>query len=150
MVGDTAVRYKLLKIPSKTAPYYSFIAILVSRKIQALKVVMGLIAHLNTLIGQLLIPRHVFDHLMDSLAGQGPRPSKFSYWSQSGAMLYAQWSSRKSLRDLVFSLNRRPRSFTIWAALKRNTPPWRMQKNNVLPLFSKRLITGCWNGYRPK
>jgi len=68
---------------------------------------MGLMAHLNTLMGQLLqlIPRHVFDHVVDSYAGQGPKPRKFSYWSQLGAMLYAQWSGRKSLRDLVFSLN---------------------------------------------
>jgi Transposase DDE domain/Domain of unknown function (DUF4372) len=65
-------------------------------------------AHLNTLMGQLLqlIPRHVFDHLVDSHAWQGPKPRKFSYWSQLGAMLYAQLSGRKSLRDLVFSLNR--------------------------------------------
>jgi len=78
------------------------------RKTEALKGVMGLMAHLNTLMGQLLqlIPRHVFDHLVDRHAWQGPKPRKFPYWSQLGAMLYAQWSGRKSLRDLIFSLNR--------------------------------------------
>jgi hypothetical protein len=65
-------------------------------------------AHLNTLMGQLLqlMPRQVFNHLVDSHGWQGPQPRKFSYWSQLGAMLYAQLSGRKSLRDLVFSLNR--------------------------------------------
>jgi hypothetical protein len=64
-------------------------------------------AHVSTLMGQLLqlIPRHVFDHLVDSHAWQGPKPRKFSYWSHLGAMLFGQLSARKSLRDLVFSLN---------------------------------------------
>jgi len=68
---------------------------------------MGLMAHLNTLMGQLLqlIPRYVFEHVVDSHAGQGPQSRKFSHWSRLVAMLYAQWSGRKSLRDLVFSLN---------------------------------------------
>jgi putative transposase len=59
-------------------------------------------------MGQLLqlIPRHVFDHLVDSHAWQGPNPRKFTYWSHLGAMLFGQWSGRKSLRDLVFSVNR--------------------------------------------
>jgi hypothetical protein len=82
-------------------------------------------AHLNTLMGQLLqlIPRHVFDHLVDSHAWQGPRPRKFSYWSQLGTMLYAQLSGRKSLRDLVFSLNRQGRKFYHLglAGVKRST-----------------------------
>ena len=58
-------------------------------------------------MGQLLqlIPRHVFDHLVDSHAWQGPNPRKFTYWSHLGAMLFGQWSGRKSLRDLVFSVN---------------------------------------------
>jgi hypothetical protein len=70
-------------------------------------------AHCSTLMGQLLqlIPRHVFDHLVDSLAWQGPNPRKFTYWSHLGAMLFGQWSARKSLRDLVFSLNRQVRKF---------------------------------------
>jgi putative transposase len=59
-------------------------------------------------MGQLLqlIPRHVFDHLVDTHAWQGPNPRKFTYWSHLGAMLFGQWSARKSLRDLVFSVNR--------------------------------------------
>ena len=68
-------------------------------------------AHCSALMGQLLqlIPRHVFDHLVDSHAWQGPTPGKFTYWSHLGAMLFGQWSARKSLRDLVFSLNRQVR-----------------------------------------
>jgi hypothetical protein len=64
-------------------------------------------AHLNTILGQMLqlVPRHVFDHIVDTHSWAGPKPRTFSYWSQFGAMLYAQFSSRKSLRDLVFSLN---------------------------------------------
>ncbi|WP_041283913.1 IS4 family transposase [Desulfobacca acetoxidans] len=52
-----------------------------------------------------LVPRHVFDHIVDTHSWAGPKPRTFSYWSQFGAMLYAQFSSRKSLRDLVFSLD---------------------------------------------
>ena len=86
---------------------------------------MGLMAHYSTLMGQLLqlIPRHVFDHLVDSHAWQGPKPRKFSYWSHLGAMLFGQWSARKSLRDLVFSLNRHVRKFYHLglAGVKRST-----------------------------
>jgi hypothetical protein len=72
---------------------------------------MGLMAHCSTLMGHLLqlIPRHVFDHLVDSHAWQGPNPRKFTYWSHLGAMLFGQWSARKSLRDLVFSVNQQVR-----------------------------------------
>ncbi len=65
-------------------------------------------AHCSTLMGQLLqlIPRHVFDHLVNSHAWQGPNPRRFTYWSHLVAMLFGQWSARKSLRDLVFSVNR--------------------------------------------
>jgi IS4 transposase len=72
---------------------------------------MGLMAHCSTLMGQLLqlIPRHVFDHLVDSQAWQGPNPRKFSYWAHLTAMLFGQWSARKSLRDVVFSVNRQGR-----------------------------------------
>ena len=68
-------------------------------------------AHCSTLMGQLLqlIPRHVFDHLVDSHAWQGAKPRKFTYWSHLGAMLFGQWSGRKSLRDLVFSVNQQVR-----------------------------------------
>ena len=70
-------------------------------------------AHFSTLRGQLLqlISRHVLDHLVDSHAWQGPNPRKFTSWSHLGAMLFGQWSVRKSLRDLEFSLNRQARKF---------------------------------------
>jgi len=70
-------------------------------------------AHCSTLMGQLLqlIPRHVFEYLVDTHAWQGPNPRKFTYWSHLGAMLFGQWSARKSLRDLVFSLKRQARKF---------------------------------------
>jgi hypothetical protein len=69
---------------------------------------MGLMAHCSTLMGQLLqlIPRHVFDHLVDTHACQGPDARKFTYWSHLVTMLFGQWSARKSLRDVVFSVNR--------------------------------------------
>jgi IS4 transposase len=82
-------------------------------------------AHCSTLMGQLLqlIPRHVFDHLVDTQSWQGPNPRKFTYWSHLGAMLFGQWSARKSLRDLVFSLNRQARKFYHLGltAVKRST-----------------------------
>lgn len=64
-------------------------------------------AHVNTIMSQLLqlIPRHVFEHLVDTHAWQGPKPRTFTYWSQLVAMLYGQLGGRSSLRDLVFSLN---------------------------------------------
>ncbi|MCL4501536.1 MAG: IS4 family transposase [Deltaproteobacteria bacterium] len=63
-------------------------------------------AHNNTVLGQMLqlLPRHVFEHQVETHAWQGPKPRKLSYWSQLVAMLYAQLSGKKSLRDLVFSL----------------------------------------------
>ena len=42
---------------------------------------------------------------MDSHAWQGPDARKFTYWSHLVAMLFGQWSARKSLRDVVFSIN---------------------------------------------
>ena len=48
---------------------------------------------------------------MDNHAWQGPPPRKFTYWSHLGAMLFGQWSARKSRRDLVFSVNRQVRKF---------------------------------------
>jgi hypothetical protein len=64
-------------------------------------------AHVNTILSHMLqlIPRHVFEHIVDTHAWQGPKPRKLTYWAQFVAMLYAQFSGRKSLRDLVFSLN---------------------------------------------
>jgi hypothetical protein len=63
-------------------------------------------AHCNTVLGQMLqlLPRHVFEHQVDTHAWQGPTPRKFSYWSHLVAMLFGQLSGKKSLRDLVFSL----------------------------------------------
>ena len=68
-------------------------------------------AHNNTVLGNMLqlLPRHVFEHQVETHAWQGPQPRKLSYWSQLVAMLYAQLSGKKSLRDLVFSLGRHPR-----------------------------------------
>ena len=65
-------------------------------------------AHNNTVLSQMLqlLPRHIFEHQVETHAWQGPKPRKLSYWSQLVAMLYAQLSSKKSLRDLVFSLKR--------------------------------------------
>jgi hypothetical protein len=65
-------------------------------------------AHNNTVLGNMLqlLPRHVFEHQVETHAWQGPKPRKFSYWSQLVAMIYAQLSGKKSLRDLVFSLGR--------------------------------------------
>jgi hypothetical protein len=44
--------------------------------------------HCSTLMGQLLqlLPRRVFDHLVDSHAWQGPNPRKFTYWSLSAEL----------------------------------------------------------------
>jgi transposase len=82
-------------------------------------------AHCSTLMGQLLqlIPRHVFDHLVESHASEGPTPRKFTYWSHLGAMLFGQWSARKSLRDLVFSVNRQVHKYYHLglAVVKRST-----------------------------
>jgi len=65
-------------------------------------------AHNNTVLSQMLqlLPRHVLEHQVETLSWQGPKPRKLSYWSQLVAMLYAQLSAKKSLRDLVFSLGR--------------------------------------------
>jgi hypothetical protein len=68
-------------------------------------------AHNNTVLGQMLqlLPRHIFEHQAETHGWQGPKPRKLSYWSQLVAMLYAQLSGKKSLRDLVFSLKRHQR-----------------------------------------
>ncbi|MDO9070034.1 MAG: IS4 family transposase [Deltaproteobacteria bacterium] len=62
----------------------------------------------NTVLSQMLqlLPRQVFEHQVETHSWQGPTPRKLSYWSQLVAMLYAQLSAKKSLRDLVFSLGR--------------------------------------------
>jgi putative transposase len=46
---------------------------------------------------------------VDTHAWQGPETRKFNYWSHLVTMLFGQWSARKSLRDLVFSINRQAR-----------------------------------------
>jgi hypothetical protein len=58
--------------------------------------------HNNPVLGQMLqlLPRHVFEHQVETHAWQGPLPRKLSSWSQLVAMLYAQLSAKKSLRDL--------------------------------------------------
>ncbi|MBM4285927.1 MAG: DUF4372 domain-containing protein [Deltaproteobacteria bacterium] len=68
-------------------------------------------AHVNTILSQMLqlLPRHVFEHIGDTHSWQGPKPRKLTYGAQFVAMLYAQFSGRKSLRDLVFSLNQQVR-----------------------------------------
>ena len=68
-------------------------------------------AHNNTVLSQMLqlLPRHVLEHQVETHSWQGPKPRKLSYWSQLVAMLYAQLSGKKSLRDLVFSLGRHQR-----------------------------------------
>src|SRR4030042_1609361 len=60
----------------------------------------------NTVLSQMLQlpPRHVFEPQVETHSWQGPQPRKLSYWSQLVAMLYAQLSGKKSLRDLVFGL----------------------------------------------
>ena len=65
-------------------------------------------AHNNTVLGNMLqlLPGHVFEHQVETHAWRGPKPRKFSYWSQLVVMIYAQLSGKKSLRDLVFSLGR--------------------------------------------
>jgi hypothetical protein len=65
-------------------------------------------AHNNTVLSQMLqlLPRHVFEHQVETHSWQGPKPRKLSYWSQLVGMLYAQLGGKKSLRDLVFSLGR--------------------------------------------
>jgi len=82
-------------------------------------------AHNNTILGQMLqlLPRHVFEHQVETHAWQGPKPRKLSYWSQLVAMLFAQLSGKKSLRDLVFSLGRHPRKLYHLglASVKRST-----------------------------
>ena len=57
---------------------------------------MEIMAHLDTILGQMLqlVPRHVFEHIVATHSWAGPKPRTFSYWSQFGAMLCAQLSSR--------------------------------------------------------
>ena len=70
-------------------------------------------AHLNTVLGQMLqlLPRHVFDQIVATHSWAGPKPRKLTYWCQFVAMLFAQLSGCKSLRDIVFSLNQHVKKF---------------------------------------
>jgi hypothetical protein len=81
------------------------------RKTPAMKGFMGLMAHSGTLRGQLpqIIVRHVFAHPVDTHAWERPNHRKSTYGSHLGTMLFGQWSVRKSLRDLAFSLKRQVR-----------------------------------------
>jgi hypothetical protein len=59
-------------------------------------------SHCNTILNQLaaLFPRHDFENLA-SKHHQGDKFLSFNRWSQFLAMMIAQLSGRKSLRDLV-------------------------------------------------
>lgn len=73
-------------------------------------------AHHNTVLGHMLqlLPRHVLDHQVETHGWRGPAPRTFSYWSQLVAMLFGQLSGKRSLRDLVFSLDRhRPKLYHL-------------------------------------
>jgi hypothetical protein len=74
-------------------------------------------AHNNTVLGNMLqfLPRHVFERQVETHGWRGPVPRKFSYWSQLVAMLFGQLSSKKSLRDLVFSLGQHRQKLYTWA-----------------------------------
>jgi hypothetical protein len=63
-------------------------------------------AHSNTILNQLtaLFPRHDFESLA-KVHHKGQKFRSFSRWSQFLAMMVAQLSGRKSLRDLVANIN---------------------------------------------
>ena len=63
-------------------------------------------AHSNTILNQLtaLFPRHDFESLA-KLHHNGQKFRSFSRWSQFLAMMVAQLSGRRSLRDLVANIN---------------------------------------------
>lgn len=107
-------------------------------------------AHVNTILSQMLqlMPRHVFEHIVDTHAWQGPKPRKFSHWSQLVAMVYAQFSGRKSLRDLVFSLNRQVKKLYHLGQtqVKRSTLAEANEKRPAI-IFEKtyhKLLTGVY------
>jgi hypothetical protein len=56
-------------------------------------------AHVNTILSQMLqlIPRQVFEHIVDAQAWLGPKPRKVTYGAQFVAMLYAQFSGRERI-----------------------------------------------------
>jgi hypothetical protein len=63
-------------------------------------------AHYNTILNQIaaFFPRHDFERLAKT-HHQGQKFRSFSRWSQCVAMLIAQLSGRKSLRDLTDNIN---------------------------------------------
>ena len=75
-------------------------------------------AHNNTVLGQMLqlLPRHIFEHQVETHAWQGPKPRKLSYWSQLVAMLYAQLSGKKTCGTWSSVWDATNRSSTIWAS----------------------------------
>jgi hypothetical protein len=46
-------------------------------------------AHVNTILSQMLqlLPRHVFENIVETHAWQEPKPRKLTYWAQFVAML---------------------------------------------------------------
>ncbi len=62
-------------------------------------------AHYNTVLNQIaaILPRHEFEYLA-KIHHQGQKFRSFNRWSQFLAMMIAQLSSRKSLRDLTENL----------------------------------------------
>ena len=109
-------------------------------------------AHNNTILGHMLqlLPRHIFEHQVETHSWQGPQPRKFSYWSQLVAMLFGQLSSKKSLRDLVFSLDRhRGKLYHLGLTpAKRSTLADANEKRPAL-IFQK-TYENCWGAFRPK
>jgi hypothetical protein len=88
---------------------------------------------------------------VDSHAWQGPNPRKFTYWSHLVAMLFGQWSPRKSLRDVVFSGNRQAHKLYHpgLAELKRSTLADANQQRPAI-IFEKTYFKlyerFCWRG----
>jgi hypothetical protein len=62
-------------------------------------------AHYNTILNQItaILPRHEFEYLA-KIHHQGQKFRSFNRWSQFLAMMIAQLSSRRSLRDLTHNL----------------------------------------------
>ena len=103
-------------------------------------------AHNNTVLSQMLqlLPRHVFEHQVETHAWQGPQPRKLSYWSQLVAMLYAQLSAKKSLRDLVFSLKRHQRKlYHLGLTPRCSAPACLMPISSVRPASFPRPTSNC-------
>lgn len=111
---------------------------------------MRLTSHRGTLMGQLLllIPRQVFDHVVNNHAWQGTAPRKFPHWLQ-GDMLDGLLSGRKSLQELVFSLNRQTHPLEHLGCTKVKGSTLVEANEPHAAFFAKRLITSYWTGYMP-